>query len=180
MDDIKKFIAGSIITLVVGGTAYSFTQEDVVNNFANDTGVTQEQAEQYVSDISEDELFSWDEIGNEMIIEGEEFVALAAETDCVNYEYEWETITMPCPEGKSQMSQLGRNTISLGESYVFLESDGASSSDMKQTVSRIDALNNSYDLEVVTLMYEPQDIVSIKQTNSYNKAVLTSAIKSEE
>lgn len=58
MDGIKKLIAGSILTLVVGGATYTFTQEDLTNNFANETGMTQEQASDYVRNVSEDQLAS--------------------------------------------------------------------------------------------------------------------------
>jgi hypothetical protein len=43
--NIKEAVIGTIITVVIGGTAYSINQVDVVNNFAEDTGLTQQQAE---------------------------------------------------------------------------------------------------------------------------------------
>ena len=59
---IAKAIAG-ILTVVIGGTAYAVSQKDVVKNFSNETGLTQQEAQQYVESIPEDELASFDELG---------------------------------------------------------------------------------------------------------------------
>ena len=84
---MKDLIKGGIITLLIGGSAYTISQSDVIKNFADDTGLTQEQAEEYVNNISEDELFSFDKIGADLIDEGKEIDSLTPEIDCVNYEY---------------------------------------------------------------------------------------------
>lgn len=179
MDGLKKLIAGSVLTLVVGGATYTFTQEDLTNNFANETGMTQEQASNYVSNVSEDQLASWDVIANEMKVEGNELVQLAADIDCINYEYEWESPTLSCYEGKSQIDTLGRNYINLGNSYLRLDTDTASDEEMIQTQRDIDTLNQSLRFEVVSASYSQEDIEESINTNSYNKALLESALKSE-
>ena len=51
-----RAIAG-IITLIIGGTVYSVSQADIVSKFSQETGMTQKEAEQYVENIPEDELF---------------------------------------------------------------------------------------------------------------------------
>ena len=178
MDALKKLIAGSLITLVVGGATYTFTQEDLTNNFANETGMTEEQASEYVSSVTEDQLDSWDVIGNEMKVEGDELVQLASEIDCVNYEYEWESPSLSCFEGKSQIDTLGRNYINLGNSYLRLGADTASDQEMIQTQQDIDALNQSLRFEVVSASYTQEDIEESINTNSYNKALLQSALDS--
>ncbi len=179
MDDLKKFAVGTIITLVIGGTAYSVTQEDVVNNFAQDTGLTQEQAEQYITGMNEDELDTWDNVGKEMVQEGTDVISIAAGIDCTNYEYEWESVSLSCAQGKSQLQTLGQNTLNLGRSYLKLSTDTATSADMEQTIRDIDTLNASLRLSVVTANFHSTEIEEIRNTNSYNKAVLQAALGGE-
>ena len=135
-----KVIAG-IITLIIGGTAYSISQGDVVNKFSEETGMSQTAAEQYVENISEDELVSFDELGSAFISSGEETLDLASGIDCVNYIYEWETETLTCDEGKSQIIEFGESEIALGEAYKVLSSESASESDMYSVIRLIDRVN---------------------------------------
>ena len=106
MGNIKNIATGAIITLLIGGTAYTINQSDVIKNFSDDTGLTQEQAEQYINEIPEEELVSWGEIGSGYMSEGEELLDVAYEIDCANYEYEWESATLSCPEGKAQIEKF--------------------------------------------------------------------------
>ena len=55
--------------MLIGGTIFTVSQVDIAQNFAEDTGLTQEQAEQYINEIPE-ELISFDELGDELIDEG--------------------------------------------------------------------------------------------------------------
>ncbi len=63
---IGKVIAG-ILIIVIGGTAYAVSQNDVVKNFSEETGMTQQEAQQYVENISEEELTSLGELGGVML-----------------------------------------------------------------------------------------------------------------
>ena len=179
MEDLKKFAIGTIITLVVGGTAYSFTQEDVINNFAQDTGLSQEQAARYVSGMSEDELDTWENVGDEMMKEGQEVLIAASEIDCINYEYEWQSATLSCSQGKTQLTTLGQSSLDLGRSYIRLSSENATPADMQQTIQYIDALNATLRSEIVIANFTQADIEYIRNGNSYNKAVLQAALGSE-
>ncbi len=174
--NIKGLIAGAVITVVVGGTAYTVNQTDVVNNFATDTGLTQQQAEQYVSNVTEDDLIPYDELGSDYIEEGQLISDSAAQVDCVNYEYEWESSTLTCEEGKSQMSKLGKNSILLGRAYIKLGSDSASEIDISTTIRRLDQLNIDYDSAIVSKYFSQAEIDETMQTHSYNKAVLKAVL----
>lgn len=173
-----KKITGGIITLIIGGTAFTVSQSDIVQNFADDTGMTQEQAEQYVGSVSEDELFSFDEIGSDLVTEGRGLLKAAAETDCENYDYEWQSASLPCREGKTQLEKLGRDTLALGEAYGKLESDSASEDDIRETVRLIDQVNADYNLAIIRAALDAATIDESKKTNSYNKAVLQAALES--
>lgn len=56
----------------------------------------------------------------------------------MNYEYEWETVTLSCSEGKRQLKEIGRNSIALGNAYKKLELDSATRKDISITISQID------------------------------------------
>ena|SRR3989344_6538925 len=180
MNDLTKLATGAIITLIIGGTAYSFNQADVVKNFAEDTGLTQQQAEQYISGISEDELASFDELGADEISLGQGLLSSASKIDCVNYEYEWESGTLSCSEGKAQINKIARDSISLGQAYIKLVSDSASKNDISATIGLIDQQNDSLESQILISLIDRATIDEMKQTNSYNKALLKAALESGE
>jgi len=176
--NIKNAIIGTIVTIVIGGTAYTVSQSDIIKNFADDTGLTQEQAEQYIKNIPEEQLAPWDEIGSEVIEEGQEMIETANEIDCVNYEYEWESSTMSCPEAKAQINKFGKTEVLLGQSYIKLSLDSASMNDVKETIRLIDELNSYLQFEVVRVSLNQSEIDEIRNLNSYNKAILKTVLES--
>ncbi len=173
-----KKIIGAVITLVIGGTIYTFSQADVVKNFSKDTGLTQQEAEQYVSKIKDEDLVPFGEIGSDFISEGQDMVEAANDIDCVNYEYEWESYTLNCEGGKSQLKRFGNSEIVLGKAYKVLDTEEATEDDISLVIRNIDRLNNDLSLDVVTWMLDPPTIDEIKKTNSYNKALLQAALDS--
>ncbi|MEX0919348.1 MAG: hypothetical protein WDZ64_01195 [Parcubacteria group bacterium] len=177
MDNIKGVITGTVITILIGGTAYTVSQSDVIKNFADDTGLTQEQAEQYINEIPEEELANWDEIGYALIEDGQALLSIANEMDCINYEYEWESVTLSCSEGKEQLNKLARDTTLLGQAYIKLSSDSASKDDIAETISLIDQLNSDYEFDVVKITVDWETIDEIRKTNSYNKALLKATLE---
>jgi hypothetical protein len=176
---MDRIITGTIITLIIGGATYTINQADVAKYLAEDTGLTQEQAEQYISDVEEDELIPYTQLGSDFIEDGQAILEMAADIDCVNYEYEWESINLTCYAGKTQLSKLGRDEIALGQAYKKLGSDSASEVDIHKTIRLIDVLNNDMDLNVIREIYHPSDITEIKKTNSFNKALLQAALESD-
>ncbi|HCC05446.1 TPA: hypothetical protein DEP58_04045 [Patescibacteria group bacterium] len=182
MDSIKNIATGTILTLIIGGTAYSFSQVDVVQNFANDTGLTQEQAQQYIDEIPEEDLASWEVIGSEFITEGQDLITFVDDIDCDTYDYPWESASFSCLEGKNQIEKIGRDSLSLGQAYTKLDSDSASEDDIRETIKRIDELNADYELAVVKILFisDPSVIDETKKTNSYNKAILKAVLESAE
>jgi len=179
MDNIKSIATGTIITLLIGGTAYTINQEDVIQNFADDTGMTQEQAEIYINEIPEEELATFETIGLDHIDEGKELLIMANDIDCSNYEYDFESTTLSCSAGKIQLDKLARNNTSVGQAYIKLDSDSASKEDMSEAIKLIDQLNANYQLEIASFIWNMSDIEELKKTNSYNKALLKAAIESE-
>lgn len=178
MDNLKNIAIGGVITLLVGGTAFTFNQQDVIDNLAEDTDLTQEQAEQYINNISEDELASFEEIGSDYISEGAETLALADGIDCINYEYEWESPTLSCATGKSQLQRIGNSEQSLGRAYMRLSSETASEDDMRTVIDYLNQLNIDYELEVAVIAFDKNTIDEMKMTNSYNKSLLRAALES--
>jgi len=179
MDNIKNIVIGTIVTIIIGGTAYNVNQADIIKNFADDTGLTNEQAEQYINEIPKEELVSWGELGSYTISNGQELIKMAKEIDCINYEYEWESLTSPCTEGKAQITRLGKDSILLGQSYAKLDSDSASESDIKKTIQLIDQINSDFELKIISSVLDQATIIEEKKTNSYNKATLKAVLDSQ-
>ena len=179
MDSIKSIATGAVITLIIGGTAYNVSQKDVIQNFADDTGLTQEQAELYINEIPEEELDTFSVIGSDFINEGQEYLAMANDIDCINYEYDWESTTLSCFKGKSQLNKLAKNTSSLGYAFKKLDSDSASEEDIAETIRLIDQLNADYELEIFYILWDRSTVSEAKKTNSYNKSILKAALKSD-
>jgi len=173
-----RVIAG-IITLIIGGTVYSVSQEDIVSNFSEETGMSQTAAEQYIENIPDDELVSFDEVGSGLITEGQDILSIASEIDCVNYYYEWETDTLSCEEGKSQFNKFGDSEIALGEAYKVLSSESASTEDIYSVIRLIDRVNENYSLEIIIELLDYSEIDEAIKTNLFNKALLQAALDSE-
>jgi len=175
----KGGIIGGIITLVIGGTVYSVSQEAIVENFSKDTGMSQKASEQYVENITEDEMVPFDELGSDFISSGQEILSVASKIDCINYEYEWETYSLSCKEGKSQLKKLGNSEIALGKAYKILDLESASTEDISSVIRLIDRNNANYNLEIASQLLDYSIIDEVKKTNSYNKALLQAALDSD-
>jgi len=175
----KGGVIVGIITLIIGGTVYSVSQADIASKFSEETGMSQKEAEQYVENIPDDELVSFDELGSGIITDGQGILRNASEIDCVNYYYEWETDTLSCEEGKSQFKKFGESEIALGEAYKVLSSESASTEDIYSVIWLIDRVNENYSLEIIIELLDYSEIDEAIKTNLYNKAVLQAALDSE-
>ena len=177
MSNIKSTVTKAIVTIIIGGSIYNVSQSDIIKNFSANTGLTQEQAENYINEIPEEQLASWTEIGWETISIGQEIRDLENEMDCVNYEYEWESVTLSCPEAKKQVIQFASNNILLGQAYLKLDLESASESDIREVIRLINQTNNDLQLEIFSFI-DSSIINEQKMTNSYNKAILQSVLES--
>lgn len=175
-----KKIIGGVITLVIGGTIFTLSKADVAKNFSKETGLTQEQAQQYVDNVKKEDLASFDKIGADLISDGKDILSTNSGIDCVNYTYKWESASLTCQKGKSQLTMLGNDEIALGEAYTKLSSDSATRDDMSKVIKLIDSLNTDFKFEIVTSMLSPQAIDEMRKSNSYNKALLQTALESNQ
>jgi hypothetical protein len=174
---IKELVIGGVITVVIGGTAYTVSQADVVKNFANDTGLSEQEASEYVKGVNKDELVPYDELGARYVSDGQALNTQASEIDCSTYTYGWESETLSCDQGKAHLTQIANNQITLGESYKKLHSDSASKTDIQQTIYQLDTVNNDYQAEVLRNVIDGATLDEAKKTNSYNKAVLKAVLE---
>jgi hypothetical protein len=175
----KGGIIAGIITLVIGGTVYNVSQEQIVENFSKDTGMSQQQAQEYVENVTEDDLVAFDEIGSDLIFDGEEILKAASETDCVDFYYEWETDSLSCEEGKAQLKRIGNSEVSLGKAYKKLDTESANTEDISLVITLIDRLNVDLNLEIVRQVLDFQTIDEMRKTNSFNKSLLQAALDSD-
>lgn len=175
----KGGIIAGIITLVIGGTVYSFNQEKVVNYFSKETGMSQEKAKEYVEGVTEDDLASFSDRGDELIQNGEKFTSAASGMDCFTYQYNWESETLPCSEGQRQAQEFGESEIELGKAYKKLTPSSASKEDITMAITLIDQLIENYQLPVVSKLLEPSDIEELNKINAYNKSLLQTVLDSK-
>lgn len=175
-----KGIFKGIITIAIGGTIFTFSQTDLVKNFSKETGLSQKEAQQYVESVSEDDLVPYDKLGSDFISDGQDILSSSREIDCANYSYDWETSTLSCEKGKSQLSKLGNDEIALGKAYTILASESASREDMSSVISLIDRVNTDLNSEIVSQILDSQTIAELRKTNSFNKALLQSALESDQ
>ena len=173
---MKSLIKGAIV-LVIGGVAYSFSQADVARNMSKDTGMTEKQATQFIESIPENELASWSEVGEDYVLFGKELKQIANESNCNEWQFDWESPTLSCEKGLSQIATWGENQIALGNSYIKLDSSSATDKDMIKTINLIGRYNANLAFEIVEAILSQADITEEKNTNAYNKAVLQSAIE---
>ncbi len=174
----KGGIIGGIITLVIGGAVFSLNKADVAKNFSKDTGMSQQQAEQYVENVSKDDLVPYDELGSSYISDGKDILGIASKIDCNNYKYEWETSSLSCQKGKTQLKKIGDSETELGKAYTVLASKSASTEDISLVIKYIDRLNTDLNLEIVNKILDNKTLTDMKQINSYNKALLQTALDS--
>lgn len=175
----KGGIIKGIITLIIGGTVFTVSQADIVKNFSQDTGMSQEEAEQYVESVSEDDLVSYDTLGEDFVSDGQYILTIASDLDCVNYEYEWESVSLSCKVGESQLTRYGNDEIALGKAYKKLDTETASKNDIEAAIVLIDQLNVDLNLPIIGEIFDYATVKELKNTNSFNKAMLQAALDSE-
>lgn len=172
---MRKAIGG-VITLVIGGTLYTVSQGDIAKNFSANTGVSQTQAEQYVNNIKPSDLASFSKIGASLVNDGNS--VLSTNIDCVDYTYKWQTSSLSCEDGKSQLETVGRDEVTLGNCYEALDTNLGDSGKAKiqECISDIDSLNSDYSLPIVAVGLDSNTIADTKNSNAYNKSVLQAAL----
>ena len=171
-----KQIIGSVITLAIGGTAYTVSQHDVVTNLTSNSGMTQQQAQQYVNNLKPSDLASFSKIGAGYVTDGN--AIQSANVDCTNYTYKWESSSLSCDNGKMQLQALATDEIALGNCYQALDTNLGSSSKAKinECITDIDAVGNDYNQPIVAVALDQSAISDYKNTNAYNKSVLQAAV----
>lgn len=177
---MKKGIVGTVITLVIGGTGYTASQTDIVNNFAKNTGMSQQEAKQYVEDSQKD-LVSFSKIGQDLTADGNGILAKTLSIDCANYTYTWETSSLSCAEGLSELQTIGNNEVTMGNCYSALGTDLGSSAKSKisECINDIDTLDSSYKLPIATSLLSSSQITDSIRADQYNKSLFQAALQSK-
>jgi len=176
-----KQIVGGVITLAIGGTVYTVSQQDVTNNFSKNTGLTQQQAQQYINNIPQSDITSFTKAGQELINDGNSIQNIQSQIDCDNYTYNWETLTLTCADGKSQLQSISNDEIILGNCYQALDTNLGDSaiSKINECISDIDTDNAAYNLPIAAALLDSKTLTDLTNTNNYNKSVLQAALQSK-
>lgn len=171
-----KELTGGVITVVIGGAAVTLSQADIASNLSSNTGMSQQEAKQYVNNIKESDLQSFSSLGASLIADGQS--TQAKNIDCANYSYQWESATLSCSAGKSQLQKIGTDQINLGHCYQALGTDLGSSAKtkMSECVTYIDTVNANYNLPIAIAVLDSKNIADNKSAHSYNKSLLQAAI----
>ena len=178
---LKRIIGGAISLVSIGGTVFALSQPDIVSNFSDNTGMTQEQAQEYINNIPEDDLTSFASSGQGLIEAGNSIIQESRGIDCVKFAYEWETPLLSCQNGKTQCQAIGNNLIELGTCYKSLDTDLGNLAKAKigECISDIDTVNADLKLPIAIAVMRENTITENRNTNNYNKSVLEAALESE-
>lgn len=175
---VKDIVVGGVLTVIVGGTAYTVSQADIIDNLANETGMTQQEAKEYAEKAEKEGLVEWTEVGNSHIEEGKAALDLADQLDCNQYEYEWETATLSCSQAIVQLRTYGNNSVSLGNSYKKLDNDSSGIPEINATIRHIDTLTSSLQFEIIRSVLDASQLTEMRNINAYNKSVLKAVLDS--
>lgn len=173
-----KQIVGGVVVLVIGGSTVAVSQSDIVDNFSKDTGMTHAQAQQYV-DNAQSKLDSFSKVGQGLVSDGNSVTSAVAGIDCVNYTYQWETATLDCSSGKSQLQTIGTDEVTLGNCYAALDTDlgAGAKAKMNECITDIDLVDTDYNLPIANALLDSNTIATTTNSNIYNKSVLEAAVK---
>lgn len=176
-----RHIIGGVTILVIGGTSYAIKQSNVVSNFSKNTGMSQQQSQQYVNNISKNDLQSFSKIGQGFVSDGNSILTTANKLDCANYTYQWVSASLTCSDGVSQLQAIGTDEISLGNCYESLDSDLGSNgaSTINECITDINTVDSDYGLPVATVLLDSKTADNIRNTDAYNKSVLEAALQSK-
>ena len=176
---MKETVTGALIVLILGGSSFAVSQTDVLNNFANETGMSQTEAEKYAED-TKDQAATFTEIGNDTVKAGNDILTEAAAIDCETYMYEWEGSGLSCNDGKTQLTTLGNSEVTVGNCFLKLDEDlGAqANSKISECIGNLDASTAGYKLPMSAKVYDATEIEEIVKNNAFNKSVLKTALES--
>ena len=160
--------------LVFFGTScdVGVSQKEVIKNFSEETGMTQEESQLFIEDIPEDELVSFYELSTNYNAMGEKVFKIATELDCNKYIYEWETKTLSCIEGKAQLIIFGGLNFELAKVYKLIGAGFALTKDYEEAFELIDKLNESLRTEAIVVLFGENNIEVMIKSNQYNKVIL--------
>lgn len=175
-----KQIVGGIIVVVIGGTTYAVSQTDVANNLSKDTGMTQSQAREYVNNIPKSDLESFSKVGGGLVNDGNAVNEIAAKIDCANYKYDWESDSLSCAAGRSQMQTIGKDEIVLGKCYESLGTDLGSTagSAISTCVDDSTTVEADYKFPIMSVVGDKSNVTNLRDAVAYNKSVLEAATQS--
>lgn len=173
---IKRVVGITIAILIVGGFTYTATQTDIFYTTASDSKSSEEIVQDTIKVKDTRELDIYNELGSSYIEDGEEVIAIANDMDCEKYTYEWESPTLKCDQGISQLTTFGNTEISVGEIFQKIALETATRAEIATAIAQIDKLNESYSDEIISYLLEESEITTNKQANANNKTALQSVL----
>jgi hypothetical protein len=185
MDTIKNIAIGGMVTLTLGGVAYSFSHEDFVNNFAEESGLSQEQAEVYISDSEGRDGVSFGELADDLTRAAAPLQEALSKLDCESFsaadiKIVQETYGTSCEVLKMQGEQFTEATVRLSQSYRTLDGEVFTIENMVHAINSIDNYVETLDSQFIMLSMGTTSIAKMKLTGAYNKSVIKTAVESTE
>ena len=179
---MKRWIIGGVITLILGGTTYKVSQSSIVNNFSKNTGLSQQQAQQFVNNIPQKDLASFSKIGQSLVSDGNAALSDASSIDCTNYTYQWVTASLSCQDGVNQFQTAGNDEITLGNCYESLNTNlgNSSKSTINECISDSDMVTSDYNLPIIITLLDSKSIIDSKDAVIYDKSILQAALQSNQ
>ncbi len=81
---------------------------------------------------------------------------------------------------RDQFRRWAEKEIAAGYAYKSLASSAATTLDISATINTLDELNGALDLAAVSILLTSEEIKENKHNNSYNRALLQTALESEQ
>jgi hypothetical protein len=182
VENAKNLVIGGIITLIIGGLTYSFSRQDLIDNFTADTGLSQQQAEEFISSKLDEEGSSWEELGHEFSLASQSLQKIHNSIDCENLSSEEfliikEGVSLSCDEALEQIAQIANSAESVSVAYLKLSEDNVSRDDVRETVFYLDQFITDLDSPVLVPFISSSTIEDYKLSSSLNKSLLKTALE---
>lgn len=169
----KKLIAAVLALLIVGGFAYTASQTDFFYSEPSTEGQSSpDQSEQNIEVQNPQHLGIYSELGSSYTKDAEEILAIADDTDCEKYSYEWESSTLTCEQGVSQLKNFGEIEVAIGKTLQMIAEEKATRTDISSAIAKIDELNQSYSDEIISYFLDEKVITENRRSNTNNKTAL--------
>lgn len=177
----KKIVSGIVSVLVIGGVGYAISQSKLVDNFSKETGMSQQEAEEYVKNVKEEDLLGAKELGESYIRHSQETQKTNDEIDCATSTIDFaEDFGTDCVTVKAELTKLRRAEEKIGQAYIKLADDKADRTDTQNVINALDEYVAIIKKPIFSNIFTEESIDDLIKTTAYNKSLLVTALQEDK